>query len=117
MITTSTIAVIEDSDQIALVNIFTVEPARQIELFDALEDATNKIFVTLPGFISANLHVGLDGTRVINYAQWASERHYKEALLRADVRDHLVEAISITTTWDPTLVRVRSTHQSKGQQV
>jgi hypothetical protein len=26
--------------------------------------------MTVPGFISANLHTSLDGTRVINYAQW-----------------------------------------------
>ena len=70
---TTTIDVTCDTDQVTLVNVFTVDPTRQIELVDALDDATSKIFVTVPGFISANLHTSLDGTRVINYAQWASE--------------------------------------------
>jgi hypothetical protein len=72
--------------------------------------------VTLPGFISANLHTSLDGTRVINYAQWASEQQYAEALHRADVREHLAEATAIADKWDPTLVRVRSIHHPQGQQ-
>jgi hypothetical protein len=81
-----------------------------------LDDATSKIFVTVPGFISANLHTSLDGTRVVNYAQWASEQQYKEALQRADVREHLAPATAIADKWDPTLVRVRSIHHPQGQQ-
>jgi quinol monooxygenase YgiN len=99
-----------------LVNVFTVDPARQIELVDALDAATREIFVRLPGFISANLHTSLDRTRVINYAQWASEQQYAEALQRADVREHLAEATAIADKWDPTLVRVRSIHHPQGQQ-
>jgi hypothetical protein len=109
----TTITVTVDTDQVTLVNVFTVDPTRQIELVDALDDATRKIFVTLPGFISANLHTSLDGTRVINYARWASERQYKDALQRADVREHLAAATALADKWDPTLVRVRSIHHPK----
>jgi Antibiotic biosynthesis monooxygenase len=111
--TTTTITVTADTDMVTLVNVFTVDPTQQIELVDALDDATREIFVTLPGFISANLHTSLDGTRVINYAQWASEQQYSDALQRADVREHLVEATRIAGTWDPTLVRVRSIHHPR----
>jgi hypothetical protein len=112
----TTITVTADADAVTLVNVFTVDPTRQIELVDALDDATRETFVTLPGFISANLHTSLDGARVINYAQWASEQHYAEALHRADVREHLAEATAIADKWDPTLVRVRSIHHPQGQQ-
>ena len=115
-IPTTTITITVDTDQVTLVNVFTVDPTRQIELIDALDDATSKIFVTVPGFISANLHMSLDGTRVVNYAQWASEQQYKEALQRADVREHLAEAAAIADKWDPTLLRVRSIHHPQGQQ-
>jgi quinol monooxygenase YgiN len=115
-IPTTTITITVDADQVTLVNVFTVDPTRQIELIDALDDATSKIFVTVPGFISANLHMSLDGTRVVNYAQWASEQQYKEALQRADVREHLAEAAAIADKWDPTLLRVRSIHHPQGQQ-
>lgn len=113
---TTTITVTVDTDQVTLVNVFTVDPARQIELVDALDHATSKLFVTVPGFISANLHTSLDGTRVVNYAQWASEQQYKEALRRVDIREHLAEAAVIADKWDPTLVRVRSIHHPRAQQ-
>ncbi|MCP2168470.1 antibiotic biosynthesis monooxygenase family protein [Goodfellowiella coeruleoviolacea] len=112
---TTTITV--DADLVTLVNVFTVDPARQAELVNALDEATRRIFVAVPGFISANLHASLDGTRVINYAQWASERHHQEALRRADVREHLTEATAIAEKWDPTLVRVRSIHHPQRQSV
>lgn len=110
------ITVTAGAEQVTLVNVFTVDPARQTDLVDALDAATTKIFVNLPGFISANLHAGLDGTRVVNYAQWASEQHYSQALQRADVREHLTEAVALADTWDPTLARVQSVHHAKEEQ-
>ena len=112
---TTTITVTED-DQVTLVNVFTVKPRQQTELVDALDRATSTLFATVPGFISANLHTSLDGTRVVNYAQWASEQQYKEALQRADIREHLAEAAAVARSWDPTLVRVRSIHHPRTDQ-
>jgi quinol monooxygenase YgiN len=106
----TTITVTAGTDQVALINVFTVDPARQDELVDALDEATRAIFVRMPGFVSANLHASLDGTRVVNYAQWASERRYQAALERADVREHMAKSAAIAKTWDPTLAQVRSTH-------
>lgn len=99
------------SDQVTLVNVFTVAPERQTDLVRALDEATREIFTTVPGFISANLHVSLDGTRVINYAQWASRQHYEDAFRRADVREHVAKAGAHAESWDPTLVQVWSVHQ------
>lgn len=110
--TTTTITVNVGADQVTLINVFTVDPERQNELVDALDRATRAIFVSMPGFISANLHASLDGTRVVNYAQWASERLYLEALGRPDVREHMAEASAVADKWDPTLARVRSVHHA-----
>ncbi|MGW2326585.1 antibiotic biosynthesis monooxygenase family protein [Streptomyces sp. NPDC001700] len=110
---TTTISV--DSDVITMVNVFTVAPERQIELADALDRATSEVFLTVPGFVSANLHVSLDGNRVVNYAQWASEQQYKEAMQRPDVREHIAEAAAIAEAYDPTFARVRSIHHPRGQ--
>jgi len=107
----TTITVDIGTEQVTLVNVFTVAPERQIELVEALEEATSEIFMSVPGFISANLHTSLDGTRVINYAQWASEKHYQDALQRDDVRAHVGKAAAAAAKWDPTLVRVRSIHR------
>ena len=33
-----------------------------------------------PGFVSANIHVSTDGTRVVNYAQWESAEAFQAML-------------------------------------
>ncbi|MEU7277887.1 antibiotic biosynthesis monooxygenase [Streptomyces sp. NPDC045431] len=45
-------------------------------VFEALETEPRPI----PGAISGNFHVSLDGTRVLNYAEWESARAHVEAL-------------------------------------
>jgi quinol monooxygenase YgiN len=106
---TTTIAVDTD-EQVTLVNVFTVEPEHQDALLDALDRATTQVFVDDPGFVSANLHASLDGTRVINYAQWTSPQAYEAALARPEVREHIGEAAALAVSFDPTLVRVRAVH-------
>jgi quinol monooxygenase YgiN len=64
-----------------LINVFTVEPVHQQELFDILVEATEKIMRNKPGFISANIHKSFDGIKVVNYAQWESREAF-EAILR-----------------------------------
>ncbi|WP_328630753.1 antibiotic biosynthesis monooxygenase family protein [Streptomyces sp. NBC_00356] len=105
-----------DADLITLVNVFTVPPERQIELAEALDRATRDVFLAVPGFVSANLHISLDGRRVVNYAQWNSEQQYQEAMRRPDVREHIAEAAAIAESFDPTFARVRSVHRPDGQE-
>jgi heme-degrading monooxygenase HmoA len=72
-------------DRVAtLINVFTVEPDKQQELIDLWIRATEDVLRHLPGFISANVHRGLDGTKVINYAQWRSAADF--AAMRGDPR-------------------------------
>jgi quinol monooxygenase YgiN len=110
----TTISVTTGTEQVALVNVFTVEPERQDELIAALERATTSVFATVPGFISANLHASLDGTRVVNYAQWASRSAYEAAMQQEDVREHVIGAAALVTSYDPTLVQVRAVHTRTG---
>ncbi|MFE9748180.1 hypothetical protein ACFYOT_25020 [Saccharothrix saharensis] len=51
-----------------------------------------------PGGISAHFHVGVDGTRVLNYAEWTSARAHVDAMARGD------GAVGRTSLWR----RVRS---------
>ena len=110
----TTIAVTPGTAQVALINVFTVDPRRQTELVDALDRATVQIFATVPGFVSANLHVSLDGTRVVNYAQWASAEQYEAAMALPVMREHLSEATSLAASWNPTLTRVHAIHHAAG---
>ncbi|MEU7032162.1 antibiotic biosynthesis monooxygenase [Streptomyces sp. NPDC046237] len=45
-------------------------------VFEALETDPNPA----PGGISGHFHVGVDGTRILNYAEWESEQAHIEAL-------------------------------------
>jgi quinol monooxygenase YgiN len=107
---TSTITITAGTAGVTLINVFTVEPGRQDELVDALDRATAEVFTGVAGFISANLHASLDGTRVVNYAQWASEEAYTAALARPEVRRHVAEAAARALSYDPTLAQVRAIH-------
>jgi quinol monooxygenase YgiN len=53
-----------------LVNVFSVEPEGQAKVLALLQDGTENIFVTLPGWISTTLHKSRDGRRIVVYSQW-----------------------------------------------
>ncbi|PZS09614.1 MAG: hypothetical protein DLM55_06085 [Acidimicrobiales bacterium] len=89
-----------------------LDPSRQGDLVEALNDSTAALFVSVPGFVSANFHGSLDGTRVINYAQWASETHFQEMMERSDVREHMAEIMAIAEKAEPRMFRVRSIHHA-----
>ena len=90
---------------VTLVNVFRLhQPERQQQLLDVLVEATERVMRFQPGFISANLHRSLDGTHVVNYAQWrsaadfeamrgnpAAQEHMARAFGLADVEGHLYE--------------------------
>ena len=50
-------------DVVTLINVFTVAPEDQQRLLDVLAEATESVMRGLPGFVSANLHRSLDGTK------------------------------------------------------
>ena len=44
----------------------------QAELARILSDGTEAVIRHQPGFVAVSIHSSLDGTRVVNYAQWRS---------------------------------------------
>ena len=60
-----------NSGVVAQINVFTVPPDGQQALIDHLTKAV-ACARQEPGWLSANLHRSLDGTRVVNYAQTES---------------------------------------------
>jgi quinol monooxygenase YgiN len=94
-----------------LINVFTVQPERASELAALLSDATDKVIRHAPGFVSANIHVSTDGTRVVNYAQW--ENTAAMDAMRADpaAREHMSKAADLASGFDPHLYTVESVHE------
>lgn len=56
------------------------DEGRQRAWVDAVFDALADDPAPHPGGISAHFHLSIDGRRVLNYAEWESERAHREAL-------------------------------------
>lgn len=88
---------------------FTVEPGKQDELVQILSEATEKAMKRLPGFVSANIHKSLDGTRVVNYAQWRSKDDFEAMVKNPEVAPHMKAAGAIAK-FEPHLYAVAAVH-------
>lgn len=97
-------------DVVTLINVFTVDEAKQQALCDLLTEATEKVMRQQPGFVSANIHRSLDGTHVTNYAQWATEDDFRRMLQDPACKEHMAPAAQMAQSFQPVLYRVVSSH-------
>ena len=98
-----------DTRLVTLVNIFTVDPANQEHLIELWQRATDEVIRHLPGFISANIHRSLDGTKVVNYAQWNSREAFL-AMLNDPASSARLKELADIGTAAPVLCEVVSIH-------
>lgn len=94
-----------DQPVVTLINTFTVEPERQQELVQLLVDATEQVMRRMPGFVSANIHRGLDGRHVANYAQWRSREDFEAMLQNPEAKEHMGRAAALAR-FEPVLYEV-----------
>ena len=90
---------------VTLINVFTVEPVNQRQLLELLARATETSVRHAPGFISASLHRGLDGTKVTMYAQWRSVEDYHAMRANPAPLPYLQQALAIAK-FDPGMYEV-----------
>ena len=88
-----------------LVNVFTVSPDKQEELAALLVRATDETMRHLPGFISASIHRSIDGTKVVNYAQWRSPADFAALKDNLLARPHM-QAAAALASFDPIVCEV-----------
>ncbi len=79
-----------ENNLVTLINVFTVEPEHQQRLVDIFVEA-GEAMSKKPGFISANIHKSLDGTRVINYVQWRSKEDLEAISNNPEATAHIDE--------------------------
>jgi heme-degrading monooxygenase HmoA len=101
------------NDVVTLINVFTVAPEDQQRLVDVLVEATQAVMRKQPGFVSANIHKSLDGTRVANYAQWRSREAFEAMLRDREAAEHMGEAARIAESFEPHLYEVSFVDESK----
>jgi len=66
----------------------------------------------VPDFVSANIHLSTDRTRVVNYAQCQSAQAYQAIFEDPSVRAHMEVCAGVATSFEPHLYTVESVHQA-----
>ncbi len=97
--------IVQGNEIVTLINVFTVTPDKQQHLIDLLVEATEEVMNKQPGFISANIHKSLDGTRVTNYAQWRSVADFEAMMANPEANVHMKAAAALAT-FEPYLYEV-----------
>lgn len=95
---------------ITLINVYEVAPEKQAELAQLLAEATETVMRHQPGFVSVNIHCSLDGTRVVNYAQWASEEDFERMIKSPEAQAQLRRFGALAKSVSPALYKVSSIH-------
>src|ERR1700744_4747950 len=92
-----------NADLATLINVFAVQPDRANELADLLIAATEEVMQHIDGFISANIHLSTDRTRVVNYAQWRSAEAMAAMRQNPVAREHMVQCAEVADSFEPHL--------------
>jgi heme-degrading monooxygenase HmoA len=100
-----------NANLVTLINVFTVDPADQQELVERWKTATEEAMRHQPGFISASVHRSLDGTKVINYAQWESREAFTAMFQDPKASAEMARLAEIGRP-DPVLCEVVSVHRA-----
>ena len=96
-----------DHEPIILINTYHVTSSeKQQELLTTLSRVTDKVISKAPGFHSSKIHASLDGTQVVNYAEWESVDHLQHMMVTE--AKHLQEVCRLAITYDPVLYHVVS---------
>ncbi len=77
-----------ESKVVTQINVLTVLPEHQSELARRMDVQVLDVMSKQPGFISSTIHCSRDGSRVINYVQWATEAELDAAHEAPDFKAH-----------------------------
>ena len=77
---------------------------------DLFVEATEEVTSKQPGYVSANIHKSLEGSRVANYTQGRSREDFEAIFRNPDVTVHMREAEKLAIVYEPHLYEVAFTH-------
>jgi len=83
--------------RVTMVNVFTVERGDEERLVELLEEGIRRVTSRQPGFVSATIHVSLDRTRVLNYAQWRDRAAYDQLFQNPEMMRFMAELKEATS--------------------
>ncbi|WP_306591245.1 antibiotic biosynthesis monooxygenase [Geothrix sp. 21YS21S-4] len=97
-------------EAVVLINVYEVAPERQDELAQLLGEVTEAAIRDRPGFVSVCIHKSLDGTQVVNYAQWASKPHFDQMLKDPAAQAQFRRLAGVARGVAPVLYQVAAVH-------
>jgi len=97
-----------EARHVTIINTYVVEPERADELFEFLVEATRSTIRHVPGFLSANLHVAIDCTLVVNHAQWQGCEAIAAAPENRQVVTLMQERLRMAKSFAPVLYDLRA---------
>lgn len=103
----------KNADLLTLINLFRVEPQNQDRVVQMLVEATETVMARLPGFVSANIHRGLDGRTVVNYVQWESFEDFKAIFENEEATRHMQALRPFLVSSERNLYNVVSVHSNR----
>lgn len=74
---------------VTTINTFTVAPENQERALELLVEIARMLRKEVPGFLAAHFHKSIDGTRVVNYAQYDSREALEAATTKIFERSDL----------------------------
>lgn len=86
------------SSPVTFINVIDVDPAKQQEVIDILQEGTEKVISRRPGFVSATILASADGSRVINLARWDSVDDVKATQADPATAEYAKRTAAIATT-------------------
>lgn len=95
---------------LTLINVYEVAPDKQAELAQLLAEATEKVMRHQTGFISVSIHRSVDGTRVVNYAQWASKVDFERMMKSPEAQGQIKQFAALAKNVSPAVYQVSSVH-------
>lgn len=93
---------------ITIINTYIVDPDRAEELLEFLIRSTHSTIKHVPGFVSANLHLSLDRTQLVNYAQWNSREAIAAARENPKVVALMSQQLQIAKSFTPVLYELQA---------
>jgi ribosome-associated toxin RatA of RatAB toxin-antitoxin module/heme-degrading monooxygenase HmoA len=87
---------VNEEGGLTLINVFPFEPQKQQQLLDILKRAVQQTMRYQPGFLSAHLYRGIEGTYVANYVKWRSLEDFRRMWPKSAVQQHIAEIHEVT---------------------
>ncbi len=99
---------------VTLINVFTVDPTNEQQIFELLTRPTKVSVRHAPGFVSASFHRSIDGTKVTMYALWRSVEDYQAMRQDPAPLPFFQETLAIAT-FEPGMYEVVQTFTPLGE--